>query len=253
MRKKKTKPGGKEVLLCSYGLEPNQVTLETLLALQSSDKVFLAGLDADCAGLLKSRLPDMEIISRRPQPEQIKAIARALDRVSQVAVVTYGEPSFFCSMAEKLSELCRATGAKLKILPAISSFNALLHLLGLNLFRASGLYICGINSRMTWPLPLNPAVPALIFQPDDLLRKSRRGLKEKLVAEIKKRYPPEAKIVLAEAPCVGNPEGRLLEFEIREIGKIFSRITANTTLYLPREDKTSYARGISSFWNKGGG
>jgi hypothetical protein len=128
-KKPGTRAGG--VILCSYGLYPEQITFETLEELRRADVVFMDFPIPRLQAWLGRR---PRIISAAPgtglnaaalltRAGEIAALAR---RGERVAVISYGNPKFVSVFSELLAGECARGKVSLRTLSAVSSFDALI-------------------------------------------------------------------------------------------------------------------------------
>ncbi len=223
----------KKLLMCSFGLNPMQINMQTLAKFRDAGKVFFIALDEEAPPFITANCRAYEMVGHLSLGEIRKKIFAEINLSGCAAVVTYGEPAFMCNTTEQLRLECHKRGVEMEIVPAISSFNVLCAMLGLNLMHPNGLYICGINSLHSGEVHLDPEVPALVFQPVDLLLPTHAALRSKFFAVVKARYSPKALVFVVEARSMTSPDGKLAGFTVGTIDKILPELTLSSTLYLP--------------------
>lgn len=145
-------PAAGEVLLCSYGLYPEQITCETLGELRASDVIFLDSPPPRFTAWLGTG-PRLVADAARGRVrsaglrEKALAVAREAAKGQRVAVVSYGNPGLLSVFPRFLAAECGRLGLKLRTLSAVSSFDSLINLVpGVPLERAPIRLVCPSSS-----------------------------------------------------------------------------------------------------------
>lgn len=173
MKKRTTAGGGKarvtgragEVVLCSYGLYPEQITFETLDELRGSDIVFLdfpmprleAWIGSGPRMIHMASRGGVDKVQLRQRARRITAAAR---QSKKAAVVSYGNPKFISVFSEALAAECARLKVPLRVLNAVSSFDAVMTLLPpYSLEQNSLRLVCAASSGLL----LEPSAGNLVF------------------------------------------------------------------------------------------
>ena len=108
------------------------------------------------------------------------------------ALVGHGNASFLSSLRTEAAAECARRGAELRCLDAVSSFDAVWSLLGLNGIPGRGLRV--VSACSTIDGLLDPSAATLVFDLHALAR--RRGGAEALAEQLRSAYPPEHPAIL---------------------------------------------------------
>jgi hypothetical protein len=221
-----------KIFVCSFGLLPGQISLDTLARLREADKVFFIALEKGLAPFITEKCRDREFIGALPPGEQLRRIFADAAPGKNLAVLTYGDPGFMCNTTAMLSGECTRRRMRLEVAPAVSSFNALCALLELNMLSPGGLYMVGANSFTAGEVRLDPDVPALVFQADALLRRDMSAARKKFFSALR-RYPPDSPVIVARAKSLFSPEGGRLVFTASRAREMLPHLDAASTVYIP--------------------
>ncbi len=222
----------KRLILCSYGLKPDHITLETIKEGRTCDILF-----CDCVHLsswLGGVLPDMlELEDRQGDlsvEEKIAAVMGAFSKHDKVGLMTYGHPNFLCSFAEMLKAKCEEKGIEVRVLPAISSTAELLSMAGV-----ASLSQAGVMMTSAIGLPgLSPAARELhvfVFDFHALADGRYSRAKAVLAAYLKKNYSGSHRIELLE--CENHHAEDRKIFRISELDQALKHASPMTTVYIP--------------------
>jgi len=234
----------KRLILCSYGLKPDHITLETIKEGRTCNILF-----CDCVHLsswLGGVLPDMLELEDKhgdlSAEEKIAAVMGAFSKHDKVGLMTYGHPNFLCSFAEMLKAKCEAEGIEVRVLPAISSTAELLSMAGV-----TSLSRAGVMMTSAIGLPgLSPAARDLhvfVFDFHALSDGRYSSAKAVLAAYFKKNYPGSHRIELLE--CENHHAEDRKIFRIRELDQALKHSSPTTTLYIPPRAEIS-----KEYWQK---
>jgi|GEM_PF-2522680 len=222
----------KSLILCSYGLKPEHITLETIKECRTCDILF-----CDCVGLsarLGGILPDMMELEDRAGALSVEdktaAVMGAFARHDKVGVMTYGHPDFLCSIADLLMKKCARAGIEVRVLPAISSTSELLSMAGVTALSHAGVVL---TSAIGLPglSPGSSQLHVFIFDFYALEDGRYSGAKADLAAHLERHYPKSHKMELLE--CGNHRDESRKSFLVGELDKALKDASHTTTLYIP--------------------
>jgi len=228
----------KELVFGSFGLYPEQITLETISALRKCGKVYLTCVRKEQAGLLLSLFPKAELVSAISFEKLVLKVMGAFDGHDLVGVLDYGDPSFLCAFSERLRLECLKKKTGFKKYHAVSSLNALIADLGLGDLGPAGLYLATAHH---WDIPsrfIDPAVPLLLFSPDRTrLDGDPQGLLARLVKDIQRVYPPghDVYFISCQSAATGKKSAR--KVKVSGLGKAVHALKFDSTMFLPAAGK----------------
>lgn len=227
----------KKLFICSIGLKPEHLTLETVKALKSSQAVFSHSLRGGSAeALLRGFCGDFRPLIEISPEKILRTLVKAFKTRDILAFLTYGNPLFLNTTADLLrAELPRA-GVEVEVLPAVSSFDAMLNMPGLGEFPAAGVRLvhAGLSGG---EIELYPQMGTLIFMADKLNkaeRKEHAGAKAKFIARVVAAYPPEHEFMVVNAPFMEDRAGRVIKFPVKDFALAFGALDRNSTIFIPK-------------------
>lgn len=191
----------REFLVCSCGLGGRaRFPLETLAALRTCGLVLSNTLDEKTAASLSSLNVRVRRLDGQCSPSDAAA---ALRRHARVGLVTYGNPYF---LNHSLPALLRALPADtgVEVLPAVSSFDALVNLLGLSRIPAAGLLSLDLNTFDS-SSALRREADTFLFAPFVLNLPGRGGRRAALLRAAEAAYPPGWPVYAIR--CSDGPSG----------------------------------------------
>ena len=224
----------KELVFGSFGLYPEQITLETVSALRKCGKVYLTCVRKEQAGLLLSLFPKAELVSAISFEKLVLKVMGAFAEHDLVGVLDYGDPSFLCAFSERLRLECLKKKIGFKKYHAVSSLNALIADLGLGDLGPAGLYLATAHY---WDIPsrfIDPGVPLLVFSPDRTrLDGDPQGLIARLVEDIKRVYPPGHAVYFLRCRSAATGKKSALKVKVSGLGKAVRALKFDSTMFLP--------------------
>lgn len=224
----------KELIFCSSGLYPEQITLETIAALKKCGKVFFTCVEKEQAGLLLSILPAAELLSGIPLEMLELTVMGAFARHGRVGVLDYGDPAFLCAFSENLRRKCLKTGVGFRQYRAVSSLTALIADLGLGNLAPAGLYLATVHSWDTASRFIDPAVPLLLFSPDRTrLDGDPQGLLARVVKDLRRVYAPEHAVYFIRCANSSSGKSSVRRTTVAGLSRSLSALEFDTTIYLP--------------------
>lgn len=130
----------KILYICGYGLNHEQITLETLKTIREADIVISPSIDRDTSNLFGVKIKSTRDLS--PQ-KHLLLIKKLFLKYNKIAFITYGNPCFLNSITYGFKNNLK--NIEIQTLPAISSFDAAVNLFNeLNLL-PSDLVLTSIN------------------------------------------------------------------------------------------------------------
>ena len=217
-------------------MRPGQMTPETVRALKLSRVVFSHSLEGGPAEtLIRSFCPDFRRLAGKEPSEIVRAVKSVFRTYGTIAFLTYGNPLFLNVAAVLLKRGLEKDGVEVESLPAVSSFDCLVNMLGLEEFPSAGIRLihAGLSGG---ELTFYPDMAAMVFMPDKLNRAERRehaGVKEKFVGRIAAAYPPDHAVFIMNAPFMEDRKGRVVRTRVKDLLKDLGRADRNSTLYIP--------------------
>lgn len=224
----------KELIFASFGLYAEQITLETITALRQCDKVYLTCARRAEEKLLFTLFPKAELIGGLPLEALKLKVMETFLKHDRVGVLDYGDPSFLCFFSEGLRKACLKNKVGFRKCQAISSVNALIADLGLGRLGPGGLYLVTAHEWEVASRVINTAVPLLLFSLDRVrLDARRRSILVRVVKDIQRVYPPGHEVYFIRCRQAYSGKRRKRKVTVARLGKSFSGLTFDTTLYVP--------------------
>ncbi|MDD5656353.1 MAG: SAM-dependent methyltransferase [Elusimicrobia bacterium] len=229
----------KLLLLASYGLRPEQITLETLSQLAKADVVLCAALDRHGAGRLSRYCgnlvflddPGVAFTRDMPIPEMARRTMALFDRHARVGFLTYGHPGFLCGIADELIRLCERRGVRWRVLDAVSSLNAALNAVGVRGLGSRGVLLlsaCTTNDVRA----ILPDRHILVFDVFQLARPEGGSIRKLWAAEIAASYPSDHALALVECAWRGGAD-RIIRTTPAKLERNLAAAGEASTLYIP--------------------
>ena len=224
----------KELLFCSSGLYPEQITLETIAALKKCGKVFFTCVKKERAGLLSSIFPEAELLSGIPLEMLELTVLGAFSRHERVGVLDYGDPAFLCTFSENLRQKCLKTGIGFRQYRAVSSLNALIADLGLGKLAPAGLYLATVHSWEAASRFIYPEVPLLLFSPDRTrLDGDPQGLLARVVKDLRRVYASGHAVYFIRCSTSSSGKSSVRRITMAGLGRSLAALKFDTTIYIP--------------------
>ena len=217
-------------------MRPGQITPETVKALKLSRVVFSHSLEGGPAeALIRSFCPDFRPLAGKAPAEIVSAVKRVFKTRRTAAFLTYGNPYFFNAAAGLLRRELAKSGVEVESLPAVSSFDAMVNMLGLDELPAAGIRLvhAGLSGG---ELAFYPDMDTMVFMADKLNKAERpehAGAREKFLGRLAAAYPPGHGVFLVNAPFMEDRQGRVVRTSVKNLPRDLDRADRNSTLYVP--------------------
>lgn len=222
----------KKLYIFSYGLYPEQVTLETLAAMRECGEVYSHCLDAATARKFLAYAPGLKLTAGLDRRQTAEAAARGLAAHDTVGFLTYGNPLFLNQTAAELMAAARRAKAAVKVFAAVSSFDALVNLFGLNKYADGSLRVAD-TAALVYKPSFTPGTDTLFFVPDVLNLPANAALKKKFVAAAGKAYPPSAPVYLADCASISSREASVTKGKISSLPALLAKVNERHTMFFP--------------------
>lgn len=222
----------KQLLLCSYGLKIDHITLETIREARKCEVLFCDGVGFEAR--LKGIFPNIKELETKPGTvpveQKVKRILRAFSSHNSVAAMTYGHPTFLCSLSDLLEKECEKRGITVRVTGAISSSSETLALAGITtLSEAAVLMTSAIG--MPNMEHIQPRLHVFIYDFHTLDENRFAEIKNRLQEHLAGHYPAGHRVELLE--CESNSQGQIQSVAIEELDKALHLSSPNTTLHIP--------------------
>jgi len=227
----------KKLYIFSYGLYPEQITLETLAAMRECGEVYSHCLDAATARKFAAYAPGLRLTAGLDRRQTAEAAARGLEKHDTVGFLTYGNPLFLNQTAAELIAAALRKKARVKVFAAVSSFDALVNLFNLNKYSDGSLRVADTATLVYRPV-FTPGTDTLFFVPDVLNLPANAALKKKFVAAAQKAYPASAPVYLADCASISSREAAVLKGKISSLPALLAKVNERHTLFLPAVKKS---------------
>jgi len=221
----------KKIIICSFGLRINHLTLEAIAAIKSSDIVFTHAGGKSIRDLLNKIAKKYKIIKNVPPNKMAKRVTSSLKTFDKVCFLTYGNPSFLNSTTRYIFIEAARIKAETLVLPGVSSMDCLVCLLGLNKFSLKGLRIVDLAACME-DIVITPEMDTLFFMPCDLNLPQNKRYKRNFIFQVKRKYPPSAQFLIIDVKNEFCAKDILIKGKISELSKYFGRITSQSTIFI---------------------
>lgn len=219
-------------MIASFGLQPKHVTLETLAALKKCGIVFSHCLDRGGKDLLARSCARFEPLRGLSLAETAGRVKKAFSSCDTVGFITYGNPFFLNATTALLNKELAAEGVKVEVLPAVSSFDAIVNLLDLNKFSPGGLRLVDTAAAMK-EMKFTPALDTLFFVVGDLNLKGNEKHRAAFLGGLKAYYPSRHPVTIINCPTIENGAGRLLKTTVAELKAVFPKADLVSTILVP--------------------
>ncbi|MCX5784332.1 MAG: SAM-dependent methyltransferase [Elusimicrobia bacterium] len=229
MKKEKKR---KTLYIFSYGIRPSQITLETLSALKKCDLVFSHSLEGGAGDFISGACKEFRMLRELDQRQTVNSVKKAFLTRGTVGFLTYGNPFFLNATTALINMEMKRAGICVRVMPAVSSFDAIINLMDLNKYSASGLRLVELATVME-DVPLTPEMDTLFFVVGELNLKENDRHRERFFEKLKKTYPGAQAAVLINCACIGDESGRLIKTSVARLKKAFGRADKVTTLFIP--------------------
>ncbi len=234
-RKEKNAAGrGKEFLVASCGLVPSgRLAADALEGLRACGEVFSTSLDPTTEELVRKAGVPVRAV-RKSYPALLRDIAAAFSRHGRVGLLVYGNPFF---LNHPLGPLLKAVAgfARVRVLPGVSSADALIGLFGMSDL-SSGLLCLDLN-YFREGAPLFTGAETFFFCPDRLNRPGGAALRAAFSKSLAAACPPERPVFAVK--CGAAPEdSEIVEGSVASLPRLIKLCGPQHTLVLLSEERT---------------
>lgn len=223
MKKRKT------LIMASYGLQPKQVTLETLAGLKECGIVFSHCLDRGGNDLIARSCAKFEPLRGLSLDETAARVKKAFSTHDTVGFITYGNPFFLNATAAKINREMASAGVGVTVLPAVSSFDSIVNLMDLNKFSLAGLRLVDTAAAMK-EMRFTPEMDTLFFVVGDLNLKGNEKYRESFLGGLIKAYPGAHSVRIINCPAIEDAAGRVVATTVSELKTVFSKADKASTI-----------------------
>ncbi len=222
----------KRLVICSYGLEPKHITLETLSALKKCGAVFSHSLEGGTGDFIARSCAEFESLRGLSAPGITARLKKAFADHDTVGFLTYGNPCFLNATTALIKTGMAAAGVKVGVLPAVSSFDSIVNLLDLNKFSPAGLRLVDVAAPMD-SMRFTPEMDTLFFVAGDLRPEGNNKYRESFLRGLAAAYPGAHPVKIVNCPCIGNASGRLIKTTVSRLGGVFGKVDKASTILVP--------------------
>jgi len=222
----------KKLYIFSYGLYPEQITLETLAAMRQCGVVYTHCLDKATAAQFSRQAPGMKLTRGLNREETVKAAVTALVKHDTVGFLTYGNPLFLNQTAAEVMKAAARKNAEVRVFAGVSSFDALINLFALNKYSPRGLRLVDAAFSAENPV-FTPDMDTLIFVPDVLNLPENSARRKNFVAAALKAYPETARVCLADCACISSRSAKVIKGDIGGLAGLLKKINERHTMFIP--------------------
>jgi len=222
----------KLLYIFSFGMKPSQITLETLAALKKCDVVFSHCLDGREGDFISGACKEFRMLRGLNGLQISGLVKKAFLTRATVGFLTYGNPFFLNATTALINAEMKKAGICVRVIPAVSSFDAIINLMDLNRYSTSGLRLVDV-AAVRKDVPLTPEMDTLFFVIGDLNLKGNGRYREKFFEKLKKTYSREHSVFLVNCARIGAESGRLMRTSVARLKKTFNKADEVTTLFIP--------------------
>lgn len=222
----------KKLYLFSYGLRPEHITLETLAAMRECGEVYSHCLDAATARLFLKYAPGIKLTAGLDRRRTAEAAVKGLGRHDTVGFLTYGNPLFLNQTAAEVLAAAARRKAAVKVFAAVSSFDALVNLFGLNKYSDGSLRVADTATLVYKPL-FTPGTDTLFFVPDVLNLPENAARRRRFTAAARKAYPPSAPAYLADCASISSEKATVIKGRVGTLAALLEKVNERHTLFIP--------------------
>lgn len=226
----------KRLYLFSYGLRPEHITMETLAAMRECGEVYSHCLDAATARLFRRYAPGLKLTAGLDRRQTAEAAVKGLERHDTVGFLTYGNPLFLNQTAAEVLAAAARKKARVKVFAAVSSFDALVNLFGLNKYSDGSLRVADTATLVYAPL-FTPGTDTLFFVPDVLNLPENAARRGKFTAAARKAYPAAAPAYLADCASISSGSASVMKGTVGGLAALLKKVNERHTLFIPAVKK----------------
>ncbi|MBI4351884.1 MAG: hypothetical protein HY550_10620 [Elusimicrobia bacterium] len=226
MKKRKT------LIIASFGLQPKQVTLETLAGLKRCGLVFSHCLERGGKDLLTRSCPGFVSLRGLSLAGTAAKVKKAFSSFDTVGFITYGNPFFLNATAALINKEMAAAGINVTVLPAVSSFDSIVNLLDLNKFSLNGLRLVDMAAAMK-ALRFTPEMDTLFFVAGDLNLKGNGKCRSAFLGGLEENYPAGHPVTVINCPTIEDDAGRVIKTTVSKFKTVFPKVDIVSTILVP--------------------
>jgi hypothetical protein len=221
----------KRLVICSYGLEPKHITLETLAVLKKCGAVFSDSLEGGTGDFIAQSCAEFENLRGLSAPGITARLKEAFAGHDTVGFLTYGNPGFLNATTVLIKAGMAAARVKVSVLPAVSSFDSIVNLLDLNKFSLTGLRLVDVAASMD-NMRFTPGMDTLFFVAGDLKTGKNYKYRVSFLKGLAAAYPGGHPVTIVNRPCIGNVSGWLIKTTVSGLGGVFSKVDKASTIFI---------------------
>jgi len=215
----------KELYICSYGIVPGQITVESFRVIKKSQIVLSPSLDKNTSQFLGVKVICVRDITPQKQPMLIKNLFKKYDKIS---FINYGNPCFLNSLPYILRK--ELENAKVTVYPAVSSFDIIINMFNeLNLL-PDDLILRFIDCKKKLD-NFYPEKPMILFGAEYLIDKPETI--SYFVKNFKKNYPSSHKFFIIILKNFAYKNSCIIPTGINEFERKLGYIKDMATIYIP--------------------
>ncbi len=222
----------KELVIGSLGLFKNQCTLEVLAQIKTCDIVFSHMMDDETSKFLKKISTNIKVIRNLKPDKMAKAVVSAFKEFNKICFLTYGNPMFLNATTGYLNREALKADIKITVLNAVSSFDAIISIMGLSKFSDIGIRVVDIASCLK-NVVFTSEMDTLFFMVGDFNLKGNEKYKNNFIKKLTTVYPQDANFFMIDAKSIANNNDTLLKGNVCDLAKYFNTVNNRTTMFLP--------------------
>jgi hypothetical protein len=230
----------KTLVLCSYGLRPEQITLETITELKTCDTVFAAGLNTKSADLLKTYCANFKSLPARNMKADAERVFRSFPGKSKVGFLTFGNPFFVNDIASLLCDRAESAGIAVKVLGGVSSFDMIANILRPRKYPPEGLRIVDMSAIPDGRVKPAAGMDSLFFCMRFLEQKGNARRKERFIKSVTAAYGgshPAVIIKCSRLACLGD---KLVKTTVAGLKDALAAADEASTVFIPARKRGTY-------------
>jgi len=222
----------KRLVICSYGLEPKHITLETLSALKKCGAVFSHSLEGGAGDFIAQSCAKFENLRGLDGPGIAARLKEAFAEHDTVGFLTYGNPFFLNAATVRIKAGMAAAKVKVSVLPAVSSFDSIVNMLDLNKFSLAGLRLVDAAASMG-DTRFTPEMDTLFFSVGVPTPGNGNKRRAAFLKGLAAAYPGGHPVTVVNCPCIGDASGRRIKTTVSRLGGVFAKVDKVSTILVP--------------------
>lgn len=229
----------KKLHICSFGMKPSDISLETLNILQNAGAVISDALkdDGKISKICKNFIfASHDKVNLEGVSKAENEIAKALSKNKDTVYFTCGNPMFLNRIHEKIAE--KFSQADIKLYPALSSFDYVVQFLR----KEYGVddFDCVFLMRPRYFPKEYSFSPLVVFNPFSLLKDKK--VFDNFFSLISSYYPENHLCSLIKISAYPDYSFSHKTFSVKNFVKFLKSVTPEDTLYVPAcsKKKTEY-------------